>query len=46
MDSAVLIIIIGLPSKNELDNPLSDYERIIFDSLVQSSFDIRIGNSS
>jgi hypothetical protein len=30
--------IIGLPQKNGLDKPLYDYEKIIFDSLVSSTF--------
>jgi hypothetical protein len=36
--------IIGLPHKDSVDKPLYDYERIIFDSLVQSSFDTENGN--
>jgi hypothetical protein len=36
--------IIGLPKKDGNDKPLYQYEKIIFDSLITSSFDIQNGN--
>jgi hypothetical protein len=38
--------IIGLPSKDTLDQPLYDYEKIIFDSLVGTSYDIKNANTN
>jgi hypothetical protein len=33
--------IIGLPQKDAVDKPLYDYEKIIFNSLIVSQFDIK-----
>jgi hypothetical protein len=38
--------IIGLPQKDAVDKPLYDYEKIIFDSLIVSSSDIKNGNTN
>ena len=38
--------IIGLPQKDNVDKPLYDYEKIIFDSLIVSSYSYDTQNSS
>jgi hypothetical protein len=38
--------IIGLPSKNAIDKPLYGYEKIIFDSLVESPLDTQNHNAN
>jgi hypothetical protein len=36
--------IIELPKKDTIDKPFYDYEKIIFDSLIASQFDIKNGH--